>query len=470
MNFIQESSRKIPVMRKVNVLVVGGGPAGFGAAIAAARNGAETLLIERYGFLGGMLTAGLVIWIPYYNLVPIESYGETKALQGGIIQELTERLLNVGGAATPSLTSPSVVGLGWFGFPTDPEINKIVFVEMLEEAKAEILLHALVVGVVKDGKRVKGVIVESKSGRQAVLADTIVDASGDADVAAFAGAEYDKVDKPMMMTAMGFFGNVDFERASEFAGIENKDRFSRLVDEAVKKGDLTIKEAPGLHKQPPVKGFSMIDPKRTPTNWYRTGEAGGWLQHASGDCTNVHDLTKAELSTRKSLLPIINFYRKYVPGYEKAYLSYTNTQIGLRESRRVLGDYFLTADRDIKEGLKHEDVITKCRLSPPGYNLLTYTLERSLSEYTPDKLPVFDIPYRCIVPKVIDNLLVAGRCISVDHKAAISSSPREEATCICLGQAAGTAAALSVKNKITPRELSITALQQTLKMQGANLG
>ena len=185
------------------------------------------------------------------------------------------------------------------------------------------------------------------------------------------------------------------------------------------------------------------------------------MKTVSGDCTNVLDLTKAELTTRKSLLPILNLFREHVPGYEKAYLSYTATQIGLRESRRVLGDYVLTADKDIKEGLMHEDVITKSRFELLGAGFSTYTPERS---------PVFDIPYRCIVPKVIDNLLVAGRCISIDHKAAINGALRTIDTCICLGQAAGTAAALSVKSKVRPRELPIAVLQQTLKMQGANLG
>lgn len=461
MDFVKEPSREIPVMRKVDVVVVGGGPAGFGTAIAAARNDAETLLIERYGFLGGMLTAGLVTWIPISKIVPMEAYRETRAIQGGVLEELIKRLVDIGGAIAPSVTSFAEVG-GRTHFPTDPEIAKIVLIEMLEEARAEILLHALVVGVVKDGKRVKGVIIESKSGRQAILADIVVDASGDADVAAFAGAEYDKADKPLMMTLMGFFGNVDPEKAAEYVGRDNRGKFNKLVDEAVKGGELTISEKRLLPGQPPFKlsPLTMFNPKKTPANWYRVGEAGGYMESAFGDCTNALDLTKAELTTRKSLLPLLNFFREYVPGYEKAYLSYTATQIGVRESRRVLGDYVLTADKDIKEGLMHEDVITKSRLEPPG----------SLSTYTPERAPVFDIPYRCIVPKVIDNLLVAGRCISIDHKAAILASLREIDTCICLGQAAGTAAALSVKSKVRPRELPITMLQQTLEMQGANLG
>ena len=461
MSFIKEPGREIPVLRKVDVAVVGGGPAGFAAAVAAARNGAKTLLIERYGFLGGLLTGGLVRWLPVYLLAPMEAYDESRALQGGIVGELVERLVDLGGAVAPSVTPLVEIG-GRINFPTDPELDKIVLVEMLEEAGAEILLHALVVGALKDDERVTGIIIESKSGRQAILADIVVDASGDADVAAFAGAEYDKADRPLMMSLQGFFGNVDEERASEFFSKNDPGKFNELVDEAARKGELAISQKQVLPEMPPARlsTLKMFDPQRTPSSWYRVGEAGGKLESYFGDCTNVLDLTKAELSTRKSLLPILNFYRKHIPGYERAYLSYTATQIGGRESRRILGEYVLTADKDIKEGLMHEDVITKCRTGSA----------KSLSEYNPESAPVFDIPYRCLVPKVVDNLLVAGRCISIDHKAATLVSPRDIATCICLGQAAGTAAAQSIASKVRPRELPIDTLQQTLRFQGANLG
>ena len=293
MDFVKEPSREIPVMRKVDVVVVGGGPGGFGAAVAAARNGAETLLIERYGFLGGMLTGGLVYAIPIDKLVPMEVYGETRAIQGGVVQEFIERLVDIGGAVAPSVTSFAEVGTG-IHFPTDPEIAKIVLIEMLEEARAEILLHAFVVGVVKDGKRVKGVIIESKSGRQAILADIVVDASGDADVAAFAGADYDKADEPLMMTLQGYFGNVDPEKAREYTGADNRGKFNKLVDEAVKRGDITISEKQLLPGKPPFKlsSLNILNPKKTPANWHRLGEAGGYMESVFGDCTNALDLTK----------------------------------------------------------------------------------------------------------------------------------------------------------------------------------
>jgi len=457
MDFINEQ-KKTPVVRKVDVVVVGGGPAGFGAAVAAATSGAETLLIERYGFLGGMLTGGLVVWLPIDKLVPLKESGETKALQGGIIQDLVKRLVDVGGAIDPSVAYQAQVGLETY-FPTDPEIMKVVLQNMIEESGANLLLHSFAVDVVKEANEIKGVIIESKSGRQAILANVVIDASGDADMAAAAGAEYEKFEKPLMMSLMGTMANVDVEKAIKYSREEGREEFDRLVDEAIKKGELVISEKKVLPESPPVTVTPplVLDPNNLTSNWYRRGEAGGWLESAFGDCTNVNDLTRAEITTRKTILSIMNFFRKYVPGYERAYMVYTGTQIGLRESRRVLGGYFLTADKDMGEGLKHSDVIVKCRSGGPRDMALTA------------RAPIFDIPYRCIVPKVVDRLLVAGRCISVDHKAATLLSPRDESTCMCLGQAAGTAAALSIKRKVKPRNLDIKILQETLKKQGANL-
>lgn len=460
MDFIIEQ-KKTPVMRKVDVVVVGGGPAGFGASIAAARNGAETLLLERYGFLGGMPTAGLVRYLPIDKLTPLEAYGETRPLQGGIVQELVERLVELGGATDPSVSYPTSIGFETF-FPTDPEILKVVLPDMIKESGAKILLHSLAVDVVKEGQEVNGIIIESKSGRQAILADRVIDASGDADMAAAAGAEYDKCDRPLMMTLNGALANVNIKKAIEYSRSEGKEKFNSLVDEAIKNGDLVATEKKVLPEVPPitVKPPIVLDPDKLPPNWYRRGETLGWMESVLGDCTNVHDLTRAELKAREAVLPLVNFFRKYVPGYENAYLTYTATQIGLRESRRVLGGYFLTADKDMKEGLKHEDVVVKCRMGGA----------RDMSTYTPELAPVWDIPYRCIVPKTIDGLLMAGRCISIDHKAATLLSPRDIATCIALGQAAGTAASLSIRENVKPRKLDIKVLQETLKKQGANLG
>ena len=459
MMYVHEPGRRIQVIRRVDVLVVGGGPAGFGAAVASARNGAATLVVERYGFLGGMFTAGLVRWLPTDKLVPLEAYGETRPLQGGIVTELLDRLLVVGGAISPSVSEP-VSGSGIY-FPTDPEMAKVILIQMLDEAGVETLLHALAVGTITAGNRVSGIIIESKSGRQAILAEVVIDASGDADIAAYAGSDYEKAPEPLTMTLQGFVANVDCARAKEMSGTKNLDWFNRLVNNAVEQGELIVGEKRVLPELPPTKlmPLSVLDPERIPANWLRHGEVSGWLESTLGDATDVFDLTRAELVTRKNLLSILSFYRKYMPGYENAYLSSTGAQVGIRESRRVRGEYYLTADRDIRQGLTHADAIVKCRAGDVC----------SPETYTPQRFPVFDIPYRCLVPKTTEGLLVAGRCISIDHKSASFLSPRDISTCICVGQAAGTAAALSVQRHVWPRGVSVSDLRGTLRKQGANL-
>jgi len=264
-----------------------------------------------------------------------------------------------------------------------------------------------------------------------------------------------------MMSLVAFMANVDVERAIKYARPEGREEFDQLVAEATSKGELRITAKSVLRDRPIeiLPPFLILDPGKLPADWWRRREAGGWAESVAGDCTNVQDLTNAEIRARQTLLPIINFYRKYVPGYENAYLAYSGTQIGLRESRRVVGGYWLTAKKDIREGLKHSDVVAKSRAGS-AYDL---------SLYTPEHVPVFDIPYRCIVPKVIDGLLIAGRCISIDHDAATLLSPRDVSTCMVVGQAAGTAAALVVKNKVQARDLEISQLQEVLRKQGANL-
>lgn len=451
--------KKTPIVKKTDVIVIGGGPGGIGAALASARNGAKTVLIERYGFLGGMITSGLVRWWPIDKLIPLKAYGETRPLQGGIIKDFIQELVNMGGAVDPSAGYQSARGFDAY-LPSDPEIVKIATQNVLEGAGVEIILHSLAVDVVKEGDQVKGVIVENKSGRQAILATIVIDASGDGDMAAAAGAEYEKVEKTIM-TLNASFGNVDVEKAIEYAR-GGKGDLDSLADQAIRSGDWVADGKKVLPEVPQVKVTHLVvqDPRKDPPNWYRKRESAGWMGHFVGDCTNVNDLTKAELTTRKGVLAVLDFYRKYVPGYENAYLAYTGMHIGIRESRRILGGYLLTADKDIKLGLKHGDTIGKCRTGDP-YNL---------DKYTPDLSPVFDIPYRCIVPRSINGLITAGRCISIDHKAALLLCPRDLCTCVVVGQAAGTAAALSVKSKVEPRDLDVGVLQETLRSQDANLG
>ncbi len=454
-NYIIEQERKTLILKKVDVIVAGGGPAGFSAAVAAAREGADTLLVERYGFLGGGFTAMLVSPVPLYGLVCCEEFGDVKPLFGGIPQELIKELTKVKGINIDAVRRTQKTG-GWV--LTDPEMIKAAMQDMVEESGAGLLLHALAVGSVVEGNLVKGVIIESKSGRQAILADVVVDATGDGDVAADAGAPYKRapVGERLPMSLCSKMANVNVEKAVPFLG--DKKRVNAMIKDAIERGELP---KPIVEQVLPDIGGSEVDIqiydyRIDPSNWSRKGEASLWGPHVRGDCTDVMDLTKAEKQTRKNLQKYVRLFQRHAPGFEEAYLSLTATQIGVRESRRIQGEYVLTLEGDIKLGKTHDDVVIKARKG--GMELTKLSCG-----------PTFDIPYRCIVPSKIDNLLVAGRCISLDEKAAHALEPREEPTCMALGEAAGIAAALCVKNKIKPRDLDVSKVQKKLKAEGYNI-
>ncbi len=451
--YVIEPEKKIPVRGRFDVIVVGGGSAGIGAAIAAAGNGAKTLLIERYGFLGGMLTAGLVIGIHTDKLYPLKKFKETKPLLGGVAQEFLTRLISAGGAVEPSV---------WLKYtkirsnyiPTDPEILKIVSQRMLRESGAELLYHSLGVGAIVEQKRVRGVFFESKSGREALLADIVVDATGDGDIAASAGAAYEISDKALPMTLMVILGNVDLERAKEL--LPGSLRWKEIINKAVDAGfarESILPERPVAPALP--TRFVYLPPEETEKYWQRTGETHGWAANFRGNCTDLTDLSRAEIETREKLLPLIQFLRSNVPGYEKCYLLASAPQVGTRESRRIIGDYILTLKEDIDQERKHPDNICRGR--------------RNRGDSVEDADPAFDIPYRCLVPKEIDGLLIAGRCISIDHPAGLVIAIRDGIQTLAIGQAAGTAAALSMQKKLQPRKLDVKLLQKTLTSQGMNL-
>jgi hypothetical protein len=452
-NCIIEPSKSIPVRGKFDVIVVGGGSAGIGSAIAAARNGAKTLLVEKYGFLGGMLTAGLVIGIHTDKLIPLEQFNETKPLLGGIANELLTRLIEAGGAIEPSI---------WLKYtkirsnyiPTDPELLKLVCQFMIKEAGANLLLHSLGVGAILEDKRIKGIFIESKSGREALLSDVVVDATGDGDIAASAGAPYEISDNPLPMTLMVILGNVNLEIAKDY--YPGSAGWKEIINKALEAGlarEAILPERPVAPALP--TRFVYLPPEEAGKNWERTGETHGWAANFRGNCTDIKDLNQAEIETRERLIPLIKFLRSNVPGYEKCYLSATAAQVGTRESRRIIGDYMLTLKQDIDTNRKHSDNICRGR--------------RNRGDSLKDADPAFDIPYRCLVPKEIDGLLIAGRCISIDHPAGLVIAIRDGIQTLAIGQAAGTAAALVVRKKMQPREMDVNLLQRTLTSQGMNL-
>ncbi len=458
---IEEPIKKTPVLMKVDVIVGGGGTAGFAAAIAAARNGANVLLIEKYGFLGGACTNGYVTLLPTWNLTPWKK--ENKPLISGIAGELVMRLDKMGGSTHPDVakknqnSNPILPSWPtWFQF--DFEIMKIVMLDMIKEAKVKLLFHSYIVDVVKKNNEVKGVIIESKSGRWAIFSDVVIDATGDGDISALAGAPFEQTKGPSVMpvTLPFYVGNVNNEKAKDY--LKKDPGLKNLLE---KKASFLSDEAKSVLKVPVSLSLSYVQlPPRYPDKYIqltRNKEWYIWGAHSfSKDVTNVLDLTKAEVETRQRVKKIMEFIKRFVPGFESSYLVTTATQVGLRESRRISGGYKLTK-YDILQGSKFEDVILRSR-----------TGERELTDK--NSFPPFDIPYRCVIPKKIDNLLVAGRCISIDHEVAKYFSPRDIATCLGIGEATGTAAALTKKNKVTPRKLKVKKLQEKLLKQGVNLG
>ena len=457
MNAIIEPERRTPVGQTADVVVVGGGPAGLVAALAAKRAGADTLLIERHGCLGGLLTGGFVTK-PQAPVV------------GGIPEEIFERARRLGGARGNIRYRLRDGSYTYFMSPIDPETMKRVAFEMVEEAGVRLLLHSLMVGSVTEGGDLKGVIVENKSGRQAILADSVVDASGDADVAASAGAPYevgrrsDGVPQPMSM--MFRMGNVDVKKLVDYAK-KNPDDFTFTyypeVGESIPEEDQRLNIV--------LEGFWKLQEKAAREMGYerprmglnvKTGVGIGDVyinatRITEGVATNVQDLTNAEIRVRRQVQECVEFLRRCVPGFEGSYLMDTTGEIGVRESRRIIGDYMLIFD-DIVKGRRFDDVVAKgygvIDIHEPGGRGLRF-----------DSIEEYQIPYRCLVPKKIDQLLVAGRCISCDHEAL--GTVRTIPTCMYTGQAAGAAAALSSKRKRKPRDLNVSKLQKTLAEQKA---
>jgi len=432
---IIEPQRETGIYRETDVLVVGGGPAGVAAAIAAARNGAKTLLVERYGHLGGLATGGLVLCI-----MPM-SDGTKEQQVAGICQEIVDRLDAIGAAVHPGIedigSSDRNLIDYWRNYPftvihgkirlsvqTDPEMLKCILNDMIEESGVDLLLHSWGCRAIVDRDTVTGIIFESKSGRQAIKAKVIVDCTGDGDIFASAGAEYDdKIDPDLRSSKLALvfrIGNVDITKYIEFRNSKSE-RYSELMKEL---------EALG--------GFTMaLRTWRNDVLWFNN--------HIGGlNGLDVEDLTRLEINARKSMLVTYDFFKKEIPGFELCYLMDTASQTGVRSSRRLVGEYVVTRN-DINSGRIFEDTIAVCpdfRHGQTSGNLHMH------------------IPYRSLLPRRIDNLLVAGRCLSSDQVANDILSPIQ--FCIAMGQAAGTAAALSVKNNVAPRRVDFALLKSHL--------
>ncbi len=418
--------------KKYDVVVCGGGPAGVSAAFAASRMGAKTLIVEQFNCLGGVATAGGHGHICLYS-----AWGTSERVVGGITFEMAERVVKAGyGVCDNSHADFEVEGM------------KLVLEQMAEESKTDLLYHSLVSdAIVKDGK-VTGVKVQNKNGTQKIMADRIIDCTGDGDVAARAGCGFDMGDEDngfcQPVTLMFTIGGVDYEKVKKFRGSSYK--LEHVWEKAQENGDMR----PFQHC---VMGWWW-----TPT---RPDQLGINFTHVNFiDSTKAEDLTKATIEGRKQAYESIEVYRKYIPGMENCYMISTPNTVGIRESRRIHGLYTLTKD-DLLAMRKFDDSIGYGSFFIDIHSVSGPGMDRK--EYRPEKGFKYQIPYRILLPKDVDNLLVAGRCASCTHEAL--GSLRVMPQCGVMGQAAGAAAVISLNRGISPKEISVAELQKTLKEQ-----
>ena len=446
---------------KTKLVIVGGGPAGLVAAIASARNGADTLLIEQGSCLGGVATSGLLsVWGPFDDLDWTRDKGRileglslseemkvgkrTKRIIKGIPEEILNRLIKLKGATD----------YGYDFIPVNPEILKYIAEKMVMEAGAKILYYTQIVNVVKKNNKIMAVVTANKSGLQKICGDIFIDATGDGDLAAFAGAPFEKgrqEDGQMQGVTLVFrLGGVKFT-GRFFRDKKEIEKCNRRFRQAYQKGKL-----PGLYTVgcigsiPGMKGVVSVNTQHT----------------FKIDGTKAEDLTIATIQGRKDIREIADFFKKHLKGFEKSFLIDTAPMIGIRETRCIIGEYVLTKE-DILGAKKFKDSIGK-----NAYNIDVHLPDESLAVKGDENIflkpgTYYNIPYRCLIPKKIKNLLVAGRCISATHEA--QSSVRIMPCCMVTGQAAGTAAALCIEENIIPKELDISLLQNRLIEQNACL-
>ncbi|MFD0676546.1 MULTISPECIES: FAD-dependent oxidoreductase [unclassified Paenibacillus] len=441
---------------QADVVVVGGGPAGINAAIAAGRQGASTVLIERYGFLGGMSTAASVYpWMTFHTEQGLQ-------VIKGIGQEIVERLMERGGS--PGHLRDTI-GFVHTVTPYHPEIYKLLAIDMLKEAGVKLLLHSFVDGVQVEDQYIRSVQLTGKSGPIQVSGSMFVDTSGDADVAYLSGVptlmgrEGDKRTQPMTMKFR--MRGVDIEAIRQNM-IENPTNFYHKTPFS----ELNVLPLTG------IQGFySQWNAAQVPINRDQvllfTGPAHDEVlvncTRVQGlDGTNVEDLTQAEEEGLRQVLLMAEFLQSSVPGFSQASISSVATQIGIRETRRIDGLYQLGID-DVVTGRRFDDVIARSGypidIHDPSGKGVTEALVRGDGAY--------DIPYRCLVPQQVHNLLAAGRCISTSHEALATT--RLTPSCMATGQAAGTAAAIASANKTTAAEVDIKQLQALLVQGNAVL-
>ena len=466
MKMIDEPSKKIPIIAETDILVVGGGPAGISAALGAARAGVDVMIVERYGCFGGVIIQamiGTVAWYRYAKTVDAGGIGlefekRSKSMDASIdifgkiknkelVEVLEQEGLMVKGKSTYEVL--------------DTEMFKHVVDELIQEAGIKPLLHCTVVQVIMDEDVIKGVITESKSGRQAILAKRVIDATGDADIAYYTGAPFKKSPKNELMEVTVNFGcsGVNIGKFIMWVYL-NRSKFGDWGETSGKEEELFTTYLTDQFKKAQEAG--EIPKDITIESYWGSYTDAGEINSFNGihmkniDPTDVWDLTKAEIEGRKRVMMAINALKKYTPGFKKARLRTIGASLGTRESRKIIGEYNITED-DVRNEARFEDTIGICPEFIDGHGVCIM----------PTTGRYFHVPYGIIVPQKVENLLVVGRAVAGDKIS--HAATRQIVCCTVTGQGAGIAAAVSIKENTTCRLVDIAKVQMILKKQGVRI-
>jgi len=448
--YYEEPARRVPV-RECDVVVAGAGTAGVFAALAAARNGARTVLIERKGYPGGTVTEGGTALHSFYNLWKAFPGAKKRQVVRGIAQEVIDRLLLVGGCSghaemTKGYTYDSVCTA------IDTELYKLVTFQMLAEAGVHVCVNTLLVGAIMDGRRIRGALVESRSGREAVYAKAFVDCTAFGDLAAYAGADYNEPNDYPVVNSIGF-ANVDMETYHEW--LDAHGAVTQLA-KGVRSGEpgKIVRVQPNTGKLPEAfrNGARAIGMSLVTTsvhdNYFMFIKINFKMRVSPTDADAV---SKAELELRQRQAKAVDLFRKFVPGCEKAFMARTSPTLCIRRGRQIVCDY----------DISHEDVIEARHFDD---EVMVYGFHDSAPRLQVAGGGTYGFPYRALRVAKIENLLAAGMLITSDHRAHMST--RNTVCCMGQGQGAGTAAALSAANGCGTRDLRYADLRKTLEAGG----
>ncbi len=445
-----EPQKQIPVFGEYDVIVAGGGTAGMVAGVAAARSGAKTLVVERLGCLGGQFTALMnTSWT---------TNNQINCVVGGIPFEYFKKMEAIGGVENPDYDQDAYILY-------DSERAKIVMTEMFdEEENLDVLYLTMVTDTIIEGNRIKGIIIENKSGRQAVYAKQFIDCTGDADLLALAGSNCEIMKKEDQHPAslLAKINGVNTKKLVEYY-----DQHPELQKGERYLGGLKHAGFYGFRLAEELKGITLPDDLEYLRDWfilfYTTPNPDEIILNMTGiialDGTNAVELSHGEHVSRKRLFQVLPLFKKYIVGFENAYFSSTAPALGVRETRKVIGEVKLTAEM-LMGGMRFPDAVC-CYQSPLGY----HTPDGKNIEFRrmePGKS--YDVPLRCMLPLDIDGVIAAGRNISVDSDAI--GSTRSMTNCMSLGQSAGIIAAYAAKSGIEMRKIPNDVLRKELKEKG----